>query len=379
MSYDPEKEKLVKIAKNSKYDGPTETIRIESVSFDENTRKCQIFYTLIKGKKTIDKRFSYNGIQYKIYSDWKYTENQKKTTITLTDDVIETLLSSKDEIIKISLDKILNALPYDLKPAWFLKNEVSKKYNEIRASAKTRLENKYDIKKLSFARNSKEKTYAELNTEINSLQKELDYLSESNNNYNKKIYDIEKGFLSRLFLKKTVAEYKERIITNNNRFREIQELLLQKNTQLEQIKKDIALIKTNLSMADRDYKAELNQVHDKIAQNEKDELNSIQSLSERRPKNSSNTGSQKGVPTYWVKEERAKMGRIYQDGKTLRDWILFRDNYTCRKCGNSTKKEPNLLLEVDHIQPVSKWGPSIPENLQTLCWKCNREKSNKEN
>lgn len=28
------------------------------------------------------------------------------------------------------------------------------------------------------------------------------------------------------------------------------------------------------------------------------------------------------------------------------------------------------------ITPVSKWGPSIPENLQTLCWKCNRAKSN---
>ncbi|WP_256948040.1 HNH endonuclease [Streptococcus pneumoniae] len=27
--------------------------------------------------------------------------------------------------------------------------------------------------------------------------------------------------------------------------------------------------------------------------------------------------------------------------------------------------------------PVSKGGLSTPDNLQTLCWKCNRSKSNK--
>ena len=61
----------------------------------------------------------------------------------------------------------------------------------------------------------------------------------------------------------------------------------------------------------------------------------------------------------------------------LREEILKRDNYTCKKCGNSTQNEPNLLLEVDHIIPVSKGGKTVKENLQTLCWKCNRTKSNK--
>ena len=37
----------------------------------------------------------------------------------------------------------------------------------------------------------------------------------------------------------------------------------------------------------------------------------------------------------------------------------------------------NLLLEVDHIIPISKGGKTEPDNLQTLCWKCNRTKSNK--
>lgn len=61
----------------------------------------------------------------------------------------------------------------------------------------------------------------------------------------------------------------------------------------------------------------------------------------------------------------------------LRDFIKKRDNYTCCNCGNSTYIEPNLLLEIDHIIPVSKGGRTVENNLQTLCWKCNRAKSNK--
>ena len=61
----------------------------------------------------------------------------------------------------------------------------------------------------------------------------------------------------------------------------------------------------------------------------------------------------------------------------LREFILRRDNWTCQKCGNSQFKEPNLLLEVDHIIPISRGGKTEPSNLQTLCWKCNRSKSDK--
>ncbi|HIS15474.1 MAG TPA: HNH endonuclease [Candidatus Scatomorpha merdavium] len=35
------------------------------------------------------------------------------------------------------------------------------------------------------------------------------------------------------------------------------------------------------------------------------------------------------------------------------------------------------MLEIDHIIPVSKGGRTAEENLQTLCWKCNRAKSDK--
>lgn len=61
----------------------------------------------------------------------------------------------------------------------------------------------------------------------------------------------------------------------------------------------------------------------------------------------------------------------------LRGWIKARDNHTCRQCNASVAVEPNLLLEVDHIIPVSRGGLSQPENLQTLCWRCNRTKGAK--
>lgn len=73
----------------------------------------------------------------------------------------------------------------------------------------------------------------------------------------------------------------------------------------------------------------------------------------------------------FTKEQRALMTN------KLREHIKKRDNFTCCNCGNSIQAEPNLLLEIDHIVPVSKGGYTVEENLQTLCWKCNRAKSNK--
>lgn len=81
--------------------------------------------------------------------------------------------------------------------------------------------------------------------------------------------------------------------------------------------------------------------------------------------------SSKLTASAFAKEQRTLMT------KKLREHILSRDNYTCCNCGNSIQKEPNLLLEIDHIIPVSKGGRTEEGNLQTLCWRCNRAKSNK--
>jgi hypothetical protein len=61
----------------------------------------------------------------------------------------------------------------------------------------------------------------------------------------------------------------------------------------------------------------------------------------------------------------------------LRAQIKERDGFACLQCGASVAVEPNLLLEIDHIMPVSRGGLSLPENLQTLCWRCNRTKGAK--
>ncbi len=61
----------------------------------------------------------------------------------------------------------------------------------------------------------------------------------------------------------------------------------------------------------------------------------------------------------------------------LRNHIKETDNYMCQICKNSLSIEPNLLLEIDHIMPISKGGITEMSNLQTLCWKCNRKKGTK--
>ncbi len=61
----------------------------------------------------------------------------------------------------------------------------------------------------------------------------------------------------------------------------------------------------------------------------------------------------------------------------LRESILIRDKYACKSCGISKEKEAHLLLEIDHITPISKGGITIETNLQALCWKCNRTKGAK--
>lgn len=75
-----------------------------------------------------------------------------------------------------------------------------------------------------------------------------------------------------------------------------------------------------------------------------------------------------------VKFKKSIAGQRALMTSRLRHYILERDNYTCKLCGNSTKFEPNLLLEIDHIIPVSKGGLTELNNLQTLCWRCNRAK-----
>lgn len=55
--------------------------------------------------------------------------------------------------------------------------------------------------------------------------------------------------------------------------------------------------------------------------------------------------------------------------------VLSRDKNICQYCG---RQPPEVELEVDHIQPVSKGGIDEVSNLITSCRDCNRGKSDKE-
>lgn len=78
-----------------------------------------------------------------------------------------------------------------------------------------------------------------------------------------------------------------------------------------------------------------------------------------------------------IKFKKSAAGQRALMTSKLRQQIKERDHFTCKYCGASIEKEPNLLLEIDHIVPVSKGGLTTEDNLQTLCWRCNRKKGSK--
>ncbi len=61
--------------------------------------------------------------------------------------------------------------------------------------------------------------------------------------------------------------------------------------------------------------------------------------------------------------------------KKLRFEVFKRDLFTCIYCGS---KPPSVVLEIDHLLPVSKGGTNSIDNLVCSCFNCNRGKSNKE-
>lgn len=61
--------------------------------------------------------------------------------------------------------------------------------------------------------------------------------------------------------------------------------------------------------------------------------------------------------------------------KRIRFEVFKRDSFTCQYCG---RMATDVVLEVDHIKPVSKGGNNDLLNLVTSCKECNLGKSNVE-
>jgi 5-methylcytosine-specific restriction endonuclease McrA len=77
---------------------------------------------------------------------------------------------------------------------------------------------------------------------------------------------------------------------------------------------------------------------------------------------------------YWYKFVRDPSETREDIPPSLRYQVLIQDKSTCQRCG---KKAPNVELEIDHILPWDCGGPTVADNLQTLCTECNIGKSNK--
>jgi hypothetical protein len=60
--------------------------------------------------------------------------------------------------------------------------------------------------------------------------------------------------------------------------------------------------------------------------------------------------------------------------KRVRFQVFESANFTCAYCG---QKPPAVVLEVDHIVPVSKGGTDAKSNLVCSCFDCNRGKGAK--
>ena len=61
---------------------------------------------------------------------------------------------------------------------------------------------------------------------------------------------------------------------------------------------------------------------------------------------------------------------------SLDDWRKIKEkyNFVCLCCG---KREPEVVLTIDHVIPVSKGGMNDVTNIQPLCLPCNSRKNDK--
>jgi 5-methylcytosine-specific restriction endonuclease McrA len=57
--------------------------------------------------------------------------------------------------------------------------------------------------------------------------------------------------------------------------------------------------------------------------------------------------------------------------KKIRFEVFKRDKFTCQYCGG---KSPNVILNVDHIDPVANGGGNDIVNLITSSFECNNGK-----
>ena len=86
------------------------------------------------------------------------------------------------------------------------------------------------------------------------------------------------------------------------------------------------------------------------------------------------------IPTFTSLSSKPEISKKHKTNRNvgwkLRFIVMQNDNLKCRICGRSPATDQSIELEIDHIEPWSKGGETVIENLQTLCSVCNGGKSN---
>ncbi len=100
------------------------------------------------------------------------------------------------------------------------------------------------------------------------------------------------------------------------------------------------------------------------------------SLLQKGSENSLNhLNSENAIDLISVKEKAATKVKVMPG---IRWQVFKRDNWRCVSCGVKAVESDTVILHVDHILPRLKGGRDEIHNYQTLCYKCNIGKSNKD-
>lgn len=83
------------------------------------------------------------------------------------------------------------------------------------------------------------------------------------------------------------------------------------------------------------------------------------------------TGEQSHVEIGTIISIRGKFKHSRKTPALTNQNLFRRDIHTCSYCG---KHFPESKLTRDHIQPVSRGGRDVWENVVAACWKCNNKK-----
>lgn len=77
---------------------------------------------------------------------------------------------------------------------------------------------------------------------------------------------------------------------------------------------------------------------------------------------------------WYIRRGRDPRKRREQTPRWMRRHVIARDGMVCRLCGFAI---PDGDLHVDHIQPLSRGGRTVPSNLQPAHSACNIRKSDR--